>query len=247
MAAQAHKSIRLAASVAVLLLAAGNSATAVDGVVELNQACAVNGGCLEGDEPGFPITIVGAGSYRLTSSLESLNADSVISDGSSNGSSVHIDLNGFTVRNFHSGDSTSCSGIKLNFLSTTVVVNGMVQGANGCSLAANGAGVEVGPASAIRDVVVAGFRDGIEVGSHSLVKGCIVRGNNRFGIIASGGSLVVSNVVRANGAYGLSLNIMSTQRGLSASGYKDNILTDNGGAVWGGIELGKNVCDDKKC
>ena len=53
----------------LLLLAFAGPALAVDGVVEINQTCAVNTGCFAGDTPGFPVTITVAGSYRLTSNL----------------------------------------------------------------------------------------------------------------------------------------------------------------------------------
>jgi hypothetical protein len=42
---------------------------AVDGVLEINQAC-VSVGCFPGDLAGFPVTISSTGSYRLTSSLD---------------------------------------------------------------------------------------------------------------------------------------------------------------------------------
>ena len=53
------------------LLALGVSAPgyAVDGVLEINQTCAVQTGCFSGDDPGFPVTIVTPGSYRLTGNL----------------------------------------------------------------------------------------------------------------------------------------------------------------------------------
>jgi hypothetical protein len=53
----------------LLLLALATPALAVDGVLGINQACAVNTGCFAGDTPGFPVTISASGSYRLTSKL----------------------------------------------------------------------------------------------------------------------------------------------------------------------------------
>ncbi len=55
----------------VLLLTFATPTLAVDGVLEINQTCAVHTGCLSGDTPGFPVTISGAPgiSFRLTSSL----------------------------------------------------------------------------------------------------------------------------------------------------------------------------------
>ena len=42
---------------------------ASDGVIEINQARALQGGVTEGDTPGFPVTISQSGSYRLTGNL----------------------------------------------------------------------------------------------------------------------------------------------------------------------------------
>jgi hypothetical protein len=53
----------------LLLLLFAAPALASDGVLEINQTCAVETGCLAGDSPGFPVTISTAGSYRLTGSL----------------------------------------------------------------------------------------------------------------------------------------------------------------------------------
>ena len=46
-------------------------ANASDGVLEINQTCAVQTGCFPGDTAGFPVTITEADrrSYRLTSDL----------------------------------------------------------------------------------------------------------------------------------------------------------------------------------
>ena len=43
-------------------------ASAADGVIEINQACATITGCSPSDKPGFPVTIT-SGSYILTSDL----------------------------------------------------------------------------------------------------------------------------------------------------------------------------------
>jgi hypothetical protein len=80
----------------VLSLLWGISAFASDGVLEINQACAVNSGCFTGDDPGFPVTISESGSYRLTGSLEVSSADDTAID--IDASRVAIDLNGFQVK-----------------------------------------------------------------------------------------------------------------------------------------------------
>lgn len=78
------------------------AAPAVDGVIELNQAC-VAAGCLAGDDPGFPIEIRNKGSYILTGNLLVADADTTaIVVFASN---VSIDLNGFTIEGV-----TECTG-----------------------------------------------------------------------------------------------------------------------------------------
>jgi hypothetical protein len=55
----------------LLVLIFATPALAVDGVLEINQACAVQTGCFAGDTAGFPVTIDGGvgKSYRLTANL----------------------------------------------------------------------------------------------------------------------------------------------------------------------------------
>ena len=90
-----------------LLLA--TPAFAVDGVLEINQTCAVQTGCFAGDAAGFPVTIDGSAgkSYRLTTSL-------IVPDENTNGIDVRapwvsIDLNGFEiVRSGCEGETLPC-------------------------------------------------------------------------------------------------------------------------------------------
>lgn len=69
-------------------------AAADDGVLEINQACAISG-CLPGDSPGFPVTLEEPGSYRLTSNLYVGGASAWairIHD-----RNISLDLNGFVI------------------------------------------------------------------------------------------------------------------------------------------------------
>ncbi len=100
---------------ALLLLALAGPALAVDGVLEINQACAVNTGCFPGDTPGFPVTISGfppESSYRLTSSLQvpGTNTDGLFLVGSH----ITIDFNGFSLSNLTlvagTGNAVTASG-----------------------------------------------------------------------------------------------------------------------------------------
>ena len=66
-----HMRSRVASILAVLLaVGVSTAALAVDGVLEINQTCAVNTGCFAGDAAGFPVTITQPGSYRLTGNLD---------------------------------------------------------------------------------------------------------------------------------------------------------------------------------
>lgn len=91
----------LSARCAVVLLgtfgiAWSGSAFASDGVLEINQTCAVQTGCFAGDTAGLPVTISASGSYRLTSNLvvPDENTDGIVVDTEN----VSIDLAGFEIR-----------------------------------------------------------------------------------------------------------------------------------------------------
>ncbi len=73
-------------------------AMAVDGVLEINQAC-VSVGCFPGDLAGFPVTISSTGSYRLTSSLDVTGEGSPqsVSAISVTAGDATLDLNGFSI------------------------------------------------------------------------------------------------------------------------------------------------------
>lgn len=106
-------------------------AYAVDGVVLINQAVALNGNVTSGDAPGFPVTISVSGSYRLSSNLTVPDADTtaikVLAD------DVTIDLNGFSIVGPNVCSAGSCSspgkGNGVEALTTNVkVFNGNVRG-----------------------------------------------------------------------------------------------------------------------
>ena len=77
------------------LLAISGPANAVDGVLEINQTCAVNTGCFAGDTAGFPVTISASGSYRLTGNLDLVGTAVPVIQITAD--RVTLDLNGFMV------------------------------------------------------------------------------------------------------------------------------------------------------
>jgi hypothetical protein len=106
----------------LVFVALATPALAVDGVVEINQTCAVQTGCFREDAPGFPVTITGTAgkSYRLTGDLR-VSFTFPASDGLLiDSEAVVIDFNGFTMFGAVIGSSTG---------------NGIVGGGNDGSLA----------------------------------------------------------------------------------------------------------------
>lgn len=89
---------RLVGVVACAAVLAGVSgrAHAVEGVVLIDQARAIEGGVTAGDGPGFPVEINQPGSYRLSGNLTVANPNTTaIRIKSTN---VTLDLNGFTIQ-----------------------------------------------------------------------------------------------------------------------------------------------------
>ena len=71
------------------------TAFAADGVVEINQARALDGGVTVIDNPGFPVTLGRPGSYMLTGNLVIDDADTTAIEILV--PNVDLDLNGFTI------------------------------------------------------------------------------------------------------------------------------------------------------
>ena len=81
----------------LLFLILAGPALAIDGVLEINQTCAVQTGCFAGDTAGFPVTITQPGSYALTGNLD-LSAEGVnVSGVAVSTPAVTIDLRGFQI------------------------------------------------------------------------------------------------------------------------------------------------------
>lgn len=175
----------------VLLALSGAPALASDGVLEINQTCAVQTGCFENDTPGYPVTITRSGSYLLTSNL-------VIATGDGTGilvstNDVAIDLNEFSI-----------------------VRNGCLNAASSC-LAASGSGSGIERALAtnrgisVRDGSVTGMgRFGSWLGEYAVVENVKTRWNREDGIVAELGSLVTKSGAHQNGDDGIVVAAAST-------------------------------------
>jgi len=181
------------------------SATAVDGVIEINQARALAGSVTAGDAQGFPVTIDSGGSYRLTGNLSVTGTNGIEVLPTTNGLAVTLDLNGFSIT---STEPCTCTGIRVN--GQTRVSNGSVRGfMHGVSgpgelwiastyLAGtgNGYGIDSSGHAEITDSVLEWFASGISVvGVGSLVRGCTTRNNSERGITSGANSLVSGNTV----------------------------------------------------
>jgi hypothetical protein len=184
-----------------------SSARAVDGVKEINQACASGSGCFAGDGAGFPVQILTAGSYRLTSNLTppdqntSVIVIGVAPGGSTNAFGVSVDLNGFAIQGTNTTRPCSAPGNGRGVTSSeraTVVSNGHVRGMGST-------GVELTNVSArVENVIVEqNCGDGILVGNASLVIEAISRFNTGQGINAGATSQILGSVADQNGANGI--------------------------------------------
>jgi hypothetical protein len=232
-------------------------AFAVDGVIEINQACAVNGGCLPGDTAGFPVNIfnnAGSTSYRLTSDLH-------IEDANTTGIStiqprITLDLNGFTIQGpvvcngfateVDCNPSGTGDGIKGGRFMT--VKNGSVTGfgGNGIHLSSgrvmninaygnNQIGISVGFStgdipfgSLVSDCVANGNNLGILMG-FGLVTNSVARGNRTNGFkIVFGGSLQGSSAI-GNGGDGINVGIGTNESETTVERVSNNTSTNNGG------------------
>ena len=212
-------------------------ALASDGVLEINQACAVETGCFAGDTAGFPVTITEAGtSYRLTSRLilPDENTDGIVISTND----VGIDLNNFAIiRSGCEGVTTDCtpasgtgSGVKATFTSILglSVKNGSITGMGN-------AGVSLGSQAEVTNLRVRWNRlDGIAVAEASTVSGNTSAVNGGLGILAGPGSTVSGNTAFGNGISGFRTLSGATISGNTAYlNQGDGIFTGTGSTVSG--------------
>ncbi len=181
---------------------------AADGVLEVNQTCAAGAGCFAGDSAGYPVQIVGGGSYRLTSNLTAPNQNTTLILVS--GAGVRIDLNGFTLQgtNVFSGPGGSCSaagtGSGIGASANDLVVS------DGSIVGMGNHGIDMGTGSSgdrvERVTVMDSCGIGIRVPLSSLVSRSIARKNGSHGIVANSGSRVVDSITDVNGGTGIRMS-----------------------------------------
>ena len=176
----------------------GTTVFATDGVLEINQACAINGGCFPGDGPGFPVqafsTVSGSTSFILTSDLLIEDVDKRGVQMGSNDTNATLDLNGFTIRGpvfcEGSGAAVDCD---LNGIGEGIRGFGRVTVKNGTVIGFGNRGIYIDSGRIMRVTAIGNFGDGIRIGREggainnlpvgSLVSECIANGNNGQGIV----------------------------------------------------------------
>lgn len=221
------------------LFAMAGTAGAGAGLVEINQTCATTTGCLDGDSPGFPVTIGGATgkSYVLTSALSTTSLIQPMIRITSN--RVSLDLGGFSVSNTVSSNTAPDVIEGTAFAGYAVIRNGSIRGGGrGADFSAsagtriesvlflnNGAGgIAVGDDSLIRDnrltTSTATTGSGILTGDRSSVSGNLVENSSNDGIQVGDGCTVSGNTVTDSGSDGIDAG-----RG---SNIFENTVRDNG-------------------
>lgn len=214
------KILQLAAQL-ILCSLLPSAAFAVDGVLEINQACAINGGCFKDDTAGFPVTLSEPGSYRLTSNL--LTGTRAVTAILITTSDVTVDLNGFTIACFF--------GVFIPVQCTAVTPG-------------TGHGVAVDDLSrfrvTVRNGVVRGMGDhGIRVGHQGRVEKVHAAGNGDGGIFAGISSTVTGNTVYNNGGSGIGGASACTVTGNTSKGNGDReIFAGPSSTVTGNTALG---------
>lgn len=245
-------------------------ALAGDGVIEINQTCALQGGCFAGDASGFPVTIATSGSYRLTGNLsvpdETTTAVLVTASGAT------IDLNGFEIRgpNVCSGLPITCvlsgSGYGVEIRGDRVrLKNGAITGMG--SVAVYGPATPTsGDGHVIEDVRLSHNRfEGIRIdGDGAHVRRITSIANGTTGLMFVGqGNVVAESILSMNGLDGIRLGSLDTAQenqiisngrfGIFISGatsyYRDNTFAGNpsGNVIGVGVNAGGNVCGSVAC
>lgn len=206
-----------------------------DGVVGIDQRAAMSGRVTTADTPGFPVTIMQPGSYRLESNL--IVPDAATTAIEITADNVTLDLNGFSIigPNHCTPNPLHCTftggaGIGIKAVSATGfspanirVMNGTVRGMGGhgirmmgdgtvvervFAISNGGPGIVVGQGSVIDSVASLNASGAALVGL--IVRGCTAT-NNVFGIFIRPGGVGIGNTAMNNAAGGISVNNASAK------------------------------------
>ncbi len=221
-----------AALAAVLLFPAFltlvTSALATDGVLEINQTCAVQTGCFAGDPAGLPVTITSPGSYRLTSNLDVSVAASPPGTTAIEiaANDVSIDLAGFVINgttqcgtfgtctNTGSGSGiVPAGGIRERISVRSGVIRGMGRYGVMCDIGCSVENVKVDGNGSIGIYVV---------NPPARIQGNLARNNGGAGIRAAG--VISENIMEQNGGLGFE------DRGFSVIA-RNRVFGNSGGGI----------------
>lgn len=204
-------------------------------MLEINQACALNGGCFPGDSAGFPVTIDGSAgrSYRLTSDLDLFAVpDTTAVD--LDAPYITLDLNGFEIAGpitcSGSGASLDCGasgngdGISLNSNADYVSIsNGTIRNMSRHGIGASGDRLTVKNVRARNNA-----RDGLNGGFDSIAVNCIAAENGNDGYQFGSGSVIKQSTAFGNFADGIRID--------GSNGVIDDSTARNNGGQ--GFEMG---------
>lgn len=221
-------------------------ATAVDGVLEINNSCALSpSGCFPGDASGYPVTITRTGSFRLTGNLQSgiyVTAPN-----------VSIDLNGFTISSVDPNDpEASCTSPGSGAGIACAPPNCHNMDVRNGTIACLAYGVQSTFMTRIENVkALENSGDGFEIGPGSRITNSIAVHNDASGIViaVTGGqdpdysfqmASIENNLVADNAVHGISSDrsvivrgnraLSNGQKGFqigSRSVFEDNLSADN--------------------
>ena len=219
---------------------ATNTATASDGVLEINQSCALVG-CFSGDSAGFPVTPSASGSFKLTSNL-------VVPSANTNGIQLAprstLDLNGFEISGptICAGGPVVCSGtgsgIGVLGEGSTTIRNGAIRGMGSVGVSGDGRFENL--------LIESNGSIGISVsGSGAQIENCRILQNGGIGILVSAGAngAQIQNCrIVQNGGIGINVS-GGSPRGVLIG---HNTIVSNGGAgvLGSGLALFDNAIDN---
>lgn len=187
----AARSLSALAILGLLILGVAPPALASDGVLEINQTCAVETGCFPADTPGFPVEIqsfAGATHFRLTSDL-------VLSDPALPGiriltHGISVDLGGFAIM------GAACVGLGVD----AACDPGVFGSGHGVESARLSPFFEFWRGTTVRNGRILGMRGaGVFVGPESRIDRLEVRWNSTGGVTALGPAQITDVIAVENG------------------------------------------------
>jgi hypothetical protein len=256
--------------VVIGFVAAATAASAGDGRIEINQACAVETGC-GSEASGFPVSTQANTSYVLTSNL-------TLPDASTTGIRLEpgttLDMNGFSIVG-----PTACTGSPAVCTGTgsgdgITLMNGYASVRNGRITGAGRFGIySHAEGGRFENVIAAGNgEDGFNLsGAGFQVVGCVAEFNGNDGFFSayqgSGASLYHGNTSRGNGDdgfdvsgallldnvasdnldYGLNAAYSETDTAWGRNAFRDNNEGNGNPQAAGGNQLGTNACASGSC